>query len=52
MLIMGIYPLNFTKNTLNKEYGTVMLNSDLYVLTLKIHSKNTNFKYIKCYILI
>ena len=48
MLIFCVCTLNIPKITLNKEYGAVKLNTDLYILTTEILSKNTNFKYIKC----
>lgn len=52
MVIFCVYTLNITKNTSNKEYKVVRLNVDCCILFPKILSKNTNFKYIKCYILI
>ncbi len=52
MVIFCVYTLNTTKNTSNKEYKVARLNVNCYILFPKILSKNTNFKYIKCYILI
>ena len=43
-----VYSLNIPKIILNKEHSAVTLNTDLYILTTEILSKNTNFKYIKC----
>ena len=48
MLIFCVYSLNILKIILNKEHSAVTLNTDLYILTTEILSKNTNFKYIKC----